>query len=246
MRLTHPLAHVSEDGRKHLLEDHLKGTAERAAAFAGEFGCAGWGWMAGLWHDLGKYSDDFQRYIREATGIEAHLEGKPGRVDHSTAGALKAIQAFDKPGRLFAYLIAGHHAGLPDWEADRTGNAALSQRLKNVGLLGAAYEGGIPADILNQSLPKERPKPGADPALWIRLLFSCVVDADFLDTEAFFEPDKGTLRGNYRELPDLLALFTDYMQKSRPPRQTQRSTEFGHVYMTNALPGRQNHPASSP
>ncbi len=50
------LAHVSEDGRSHLLHDHLTGTAARAADMAAAFGCKEWGYLAGLWHDLGKYS----------------------------------------------------------------------------------------------------------------------------------------------------------------------------------------------
>jgi len=65
-----PIAHLTEDGRVHLLSDHLRGTAERAAEFAAEFGCAGWGRLAGLWHDLGKYSDDFQRYVRVSIAVE--------------------------------------------------------------------------------------------------------------------------------------------------------------------------------
>jgi CRISPR-associated endonuclease/helicase Cas3 len=209
------LAHVSEDGRKHPLVDHLEGTAERSAAFAREFGCGEWGWVGGIWHDLGKFLQDFQQYIRAATGIEAHLEGKPGRVDHSTAGALKAVQTFGKSGRLLAYLIAGHHAGLPDWEADKTGNAALSQRLKNSSLLGEVLKSQIPEDILKQPWPKDRPPAGCDPALWVRLLFSCVVDADFLDTEAFFEPELAKLRGRYPQPPTLLPPFTEYMKKKQ-------------------------------
>ncbi|MFP3976094.1 MAG: CRISPR-associated endonuclease Cas3'', partial [Dehalococcoidia bacterium] len=149
-------AHIAEDGRCHALYEHLTGTAQRAAEMAAEFGCAEWGYLAGIWHDLGKFSQEFQQYILAANGTEAHLEGKPGRVDHSTAGGLLAVQTFNDPGRLLAYLIAGHHAGLPDWEADKTGNAALSQRLKNLGLLDVALKGNIPTDILNQSWPKDR------------------------------------------------------------------------------------------
>lgn len=220
-----PLAHVSEDGRIHLLKDHLTGTAERAAQFAAAFGCAEWGYLAGLWHDLGKFSTEFQQYIRAAGGIDAHLEGRPGRVDHSTAGGLQAVHTFDDSGRLFAYLIAGHHTGLPDWEADKTGNAALSQRLRNSGLLDVALKGNIPADILNQSWPEDRPRSGCDPALLIRLLFSCVVDADFLDTEAFFEPERADLRGRYHGLSELLAPFVDYMNRKQdkaPDTQVNR------------------------
>jgi len=68
--------------------------------------------MAGLWHDLDKYSTEFQQYIKTVSGYdaEAHIEGKAGRVDHSTAGAIHAIRQFEKHGRILAYLIAGHHA----------------------------------------------------------------------------------------------------------------------------------------
>jgi CRISPR-associated endonuclease Cas3-HD len=63
------IAHVAEDGRIHPLKEHLVGTAECAARFAEEFGCAGWGRLAGLWHDLGKYSPDFQKMIRTTLGL---------------------------------------------------------------------------------------------------------------------------------------------------------------------------------
>ncbi len=148
-----PVAHLAEDGRVHGLEEHSRETAELASRFAAEFGCAGWGRLTGLWHDLGKFSSDFQRYIRAAGGIDGHVEGRPGRVDHSTAGGLHALDKFDKLGRVFAYLIAGHHAGLPDWQGDW--GASLAQRLENSHLLQAAVTADIPNDILEQALPPE-------------------------------------------------------------------------------------------
>jgi len=204
-----PLAHVTTEGALHSLRDHLLGTAERAAEFAGGFGFRQWGWLAGLWHDLGKYSPVFQNKIRAAMDPEAHLEAK-ARVDHSTAGGLKAIQEFNLAGRILAYIAAGHHAGLPDWVADSTGPAALSQRLLKKELLSAALQGSIPEDILDQALPAEKPI-GFDPAFWVRMLFSCVVDADFLDTEAFFDPQISKRRGQYPPLADLLQRFESFM-----------------------------------
>jgi len=189
-----PMAHVTEDGRAHPLREHLLKTAERAAAFASAFGFRQWGRLGGLWHDLGKYGLAFQCKLLAA------------------AGAIHAIDHFKKTGRVFAYLIAGHHAGLPDWHADRTGKAALAQRLLDRQLLEAAVAGGVPAEILDQPLPTEKPV-GRDPALWLRMLFSCVVDADFLDTEYFFEPDKADLRTGYPALLELLGRFKAYMEK---------------------------------
>lgn len=216
-----PIAHVSEDGHIHSLEDHLNGTAERASAFAAGFGAAGWGRLAGLWHDLGKFSPQFQCYIRATGGIDAHLETVPGRVDHSTPGAAWAVDRHGMAGRVIAYTIAGHHAGLPDWIADETGATALSVRLRNPEHLKRIASSGIPPELLSQPLPLEKPN-GFDPAFWIRMLFSCVVDADFLDTEEFFDPGKARLRGRYPALVGLLPQFEQSMAEkiasSKPTR----------------------------
>lgn len=74
MDLTPAVAHVSEDGRFHLLADHLRGTANRAAAMAAGFGASEWAFLAGLWHDLGKYSAAFWARIRAAGDPDAHIE----------------------------------------------------------------------------------------------------------------------------------------------------------------------------
>jgi CRISPR-associated endonuclease/helicase Cas3 len=203
------IAHITEDGRNHALRKHLFKTAERAADFASVFGFRQWGWLAGLWHDLGKYAQAFQDKLRAAAGEEAHLEAK-ARVDHSTAGGLHAVERFGKAGRLLAYVAAGHHAGLPDWAAESTGRAALSQRLLKRELLTAALADAIPAEILEQPFPVEKPI-GRDPAFWLRMVFSCVVDADFLDAEDFFEPEKAVRRGGYPALSELLVPFSAYM-----------------------------------
>lgn len=195
------------------LEAHLVGTAAGAADMASEFNCAGWGHLLGLWHDIGKYSPDFQSYIKTANDDDAHVEGtKIGRVDHSTAGAVYAIEKLGILGRILAYQIAGHHAGLPDFEADNTGNASLSQRLQHYGLVEPYLKGNIPSDILTRSMPTEKPPQGADPAFWVRLLFSCLVDADFLDTEAFYNHAQAMRRAKFPEIPQLLKVFDEYMK----------------------------------
>ena len=100
---TDVLAHVRQDQRGkfivHNLEEHLLGVASFVSGFASQFGNSDWAYLSGLWHDLGKYSKGFQRRIKLLSGYdpEAHLEGKPGRVDHSTAGALHAIEQFGMP-----------------------------------------------------------------------------------------------------------------------------------------------------
>ncbi len=114
-KLNHePVAHKDDNGHHHSLNDHLTGTAKMAAEMAREFGCEEWGRLAGLWHDLGKFSKDFQEMIRFSTEPDSAAVTRHGRVDHSTAGGIYAVEKFGVIGRVLAYVIAGHHAGLPD------------------------------------------------------------------------------------------------------------------------------------
>jgi CRISPR-associated endonuclease/helicase Cas3 len=208
------LAHVRQDDTgqwlHHSLEDHLHGVATLVEAFTAAFNADDWGKVAGLWHDLGKYRSDFQRYIRSASGYDAHIETAPGRVDHSTAGALYAVERMGGVGRILAYLIAGHHAGLPDWQSAELPASSLVHRLRQSGLLADALAQPIPADILDAPLPTSNPGQ-RDYALWIRLLFSCLVDGDFLDTEQFMSPDRAILRSHYPSLAELEPRFDAYM-----------------------------------
>lgn len=219
-RSAQPIAHVTQDlTRLHVLVDHLQCVANRAEAGAADFDSAAWGRLAGLWHDLGKYSQAFQDKIHSESGLNAHIES-PGRVDHSTAGALLARRAFANSGHPLACVIAGHHCGLSDFQAD------LLPRLDaKPHLLDLAIAGGAPPEILEVTRPSPPrfltpvARTQADTLkrsgeFWIRMLYSALVDADFLDTEAFFE---GTPRPSGRSVDsDLLQSFDAYMaNKSR-------------------------------
>lgn len=203
--------------RIHALEQHLAEVARRAAAHAASFGSQDWAHLAGLWHDLGKYRPGFQRYLRAATGAEAenaHIEGGAGRVSHSTAGALLACERFGIPGRVLAYLIASHHAGLYDWNSD-TGSleARLASEASRVELAEALA--AAPPEILDHGgfAPNLRAIPGGSAgfALWLRMLFSALVDADFLDTEAFMDEGRAAARGAWPELGALRTAFDAHM-----------------------------------
>ena len=214
------LAHVRQrdDGsfEVHDLEEHLRKVAMGAEKFAENFGSQDWGFLAGLWHDLGKYSAEFQQRIKSVSGYdsEAHLEGQSGRVDHSTAGAQHAIEKFGVHGRVLAYLIAGHHAGLPNWHISETAGAALKARLDDGSHLERTLRQQIPPEILSQPKPESVLLGKAEGfALWIRMLFSCLVDADFLDTEAFMDADKAAQRTDTLTTPELLSRFNAFMEK---------------------------------
>ncbi|MBK9026932.1 CRISPR-associated helicase Cas3 [Candidatus Propionivibrio aalborgensis] len=212
---------VSGEFEVHSLEDHLFSVANLARLFAAHFSackerppdtCA-WAELAGLWHDLGKYQPAFQKYIASASGMEAHIEA-PGRVKHAIAGAIHAAEECGPYGRLLAYLIAGHHAGLPDWHPDEASGAALSQELKNErATLTQALAGGVPPEIIAPDivLPKPPIRKAEEVHGWLRMLFSCLVDADFLDTEAFMDDGRNSLRGGYAEIPVLRAAYVRHM-----------------------------------
>ncbi len=213
------LAHVRQDDETfipHDLNEHLRGVGQRAEEYARNFGSGDWAHVAGLWHDLGKYSAEFQRRIKSLSGYDpdAHLEGPVGRVDHSTAGAQHAVEQFGVLGRILAYIIAGHHAGLPDWHTGETGGGALKVRLEDKNHLQRALSQTIPSEILTQAKPASPLLGKAEGfALWVRMLFSCLVDADFLDTEAFMDEGKATQRTSMLSMSDLLPRFNAYMEK---------------------------------
>ncbi|MFO1228982.1 MAG: CRISPR-associated endonuclease Cas3'' [Alicycliphilus sp.] len=211
----------------HLLEDHLQAVAGAAAELAetldGDGRSARWAAIAGQWHDLGKYRPGFQRYVRQAgEGENAHIEHRvAGREKtHSAAGALWAMQQLEQqhgaPGKLaarvLAYLIAGHHAGLADWEGDlavRLGNADSAQELQD------ALDAQPPQAILDAGdfVPDLKAIPGGKEgfALWVRMLFSCLVDADFLDTEAHFDAGRPARRSGFPTLTQMHQAFDAWM-----------------------------------
>jgi CRISPR-associated endonuclease/helicase Cas3 len=218
------LAHLREDGQEHELDAHLRGVASRAAAFAAPFGGALQAEIAGLWHDLGKYAGDFQGYLRGAASAQAraqaHVEtdtevssGK--KVDHSSAGALHAAIRSEEHGLAIAFAIAGHHAGLADLRK-------LGERLaKKQSRLADAIAGGAPPEILGREVPalpaRVLPSHERDGdafrrfELYTRMLFSALCDADFLDTEAFFDPSLPTLRGGAPSLDQLAARLSAHV-----------------------------------
>ncbi len=107
-----------------------------------------------------------------------------------------------RAGRLVAYVVAGHHAGLSDWIGTES-RTALADRLRETEHLIRALRGGPQSEILNPQIPASGIPAGADPGLWVRMLASALFDADFLDTEAFFDPSKGANRKTQHTIEDL-------------------------------------------
>lgn len=187
------------------LADHLRRTAELAADFGKHFGCPQWCYLAGLWHDLGKYAKQWQKYLYQST-----LTGKRrGQVEHSTAGAKHANTVLEDPQQamLLSYILAGHHGGLPDWD-DAESERGLVRRLKKQipFFINAPKNISRPIDLPNPPLKfSDSPQQAAFQASFLcRMLFSCLVDADFLATEEFLSPQKAQAR--ITSLPDMKEL----------------------------------------
>jgi CRISPR-associated endonuclease/helicase Cas3 len=196
------------------LTAHLLAVAALAREFAAPFASEKWAEVAGVLHDLGKADSAFQGYLLRQNGLD-DTDYDSGRINHSSAGAAFAEGKYPKLklGRILAYLVAGHHAGLPDYDTAETGAAALQSRLQegrdNLARIRAE------ANELTATLPTVLVLPpfvkqkGCH--LWIRLLYSCLVDADFLDTEAFMNPQQTASRGGLLTIGELKALFDAHM-----------------------------------
>lgn len=197
-RLPYEIAygHSRSDALEHEWEhliDHLRNTATCAREFADAFGAGEWGELAGLWHDVGKYLPAFQDKLR----------GEKIQVEHAGAGAALAA-SLGGAGRPLAFVIAGHHGGLANNEVqDDTPQRSLAKRLEENGAVLDFIRPLLPPEITDRALPPlpafraqraRTREEGRDQALrsemWIRFLFSALVDADSLATEAFYQPGK--------------------------------------------------------
>ncbi|MCH4156630.1 MAG: CRISPR-associated helicase Cas3' [Muribaculaceae bacterium] len=200
------LAHVSADGEKRVqtIEEHCLGVSSLAMKFAEPFFSQDISAEIGLLHDIGKYSDDFQAYIRNCSGYEK-IDNAPIRTEHSIPGAKVAGSFYPQFQRIIEYCIAGHHSGLHDY-------SDLASKL-----IGAKQLEGLP-QIEHHTIDVSKVMPHLDEMnfhLWIRLLFSCLVDADYLDTEKFMQPDKSDKRDKKDNLATLRDKLETYLAKIR-------------------------------
>ena len=218
----------------HKLSEHLAGTGRRAAEFLEIVdGCADIGRAAGLLHDVGKYSAEFQ----------ARLQGDPRRVDHSTAGAQIAKKHYKDKEDFFwkslAFCIAGHHAGLANGVKASGGKiASLECRLnREIPEISEVWK-----DEVEKILPDFKKPPSIQPrdqstvgfsiAFFIRMVFSALVDADYLDTEDWVARSEGNsvMRGQHPPLDELSKRLDVYLAQlhkiSEPSKINQLRQEI--------------------
>jgi CRISPR-associated endonuclease/helicase Cas3 len=179
---------------------HLNKVAYLAGKFAAEMFPKGsdeaetarqWGQLAGWWHDLGKFAPKWQEYLKNK--VDPHRDDVSGKVPHSTSGAQFAIEQHPIMGHVLAFGIAGHHSGLLDTKSNGTCQWA---RLQNSGLPPIP---ALPKELRDWDVP---PLPSFltqnanafSLSFFTRMLYSCLVDADFLATEAFMNSDSAEKR----------------------------------------------------
>lgn len=181
------------NGNWHLLRDHILGVTERSQQFAARFGAGDFGLWAGLLHDLGKYTPEFQQYLQDCYVAKQNntTPPVPGSAPHKQHGAVFAGRFYP----LLTPIILGHHGEIPSRATVR----GIVQEYRNNDLTGLHL---MAAEDCPELLPLPEPQTlttklvndalSAD--MFIRMVYSCLVDADSLDTEAHFSPDNSTVR----------------------------------------------------
>ena len=207
------LAHIADSGRQQTVLEHLEGTAGGCASRAAAFGAERQGRLTGLAHDIGKYADSFQY----------RLLGGP-KVDHATAGA---FECFKQRQPYAAFAVAGHHSGLPDGgsQTDDPDSSSFFGRMNR------AIQGRIPECSAWRSeltLPAASLPNGLEPQMegmfFTRMIFSCLVDADYTDTAEFMSESKQAATESV-SMEELWNCLQRYISRWFPPKgklNTQR------------------------
>ena len=252
--------HRESDGATQSLAAHLLGVAAHASSFAKKIGLAQQGELIGLLHDLGKYPDEFQNYLKSAVGLLNQDEdeefvdarGLKGKVDHSTAGGQLIWSELSKQGPLgqivgqvLVLCIASHHSGLIDCltsDVNSLGEDAFGRRrtkpverthlrealakadeqilshareiLSHPEMLTAVQE--VMARIVRYAPGKHDKSVVAQQhfGLLVRFLFSCLIDADRIDSADFEKPGakKQRLHGRYPEWDVLISRLERHVE----------------------------------
>ncbi|MFM2074503.1 MAG: hypothetical protein RJB34_808 [Pseudomonadota bacterium] len=206
------------------LHQHLTQVAQLAADRAQVFKASDWAHLMGLLHDLGKYSQEFQARIR----------GSNQRADHATAGAKVVMDRFvslygDRNevkafAKIFAFAIAGHHAGLANGDGEGHERSTLKQRLSlkfgdRIPQLDETWKQEITLPSTLFALPlKQHQTPGKyqgfSLAFFTRMLFSCLIDADRIDTQNHERKTKGEapLTSHYPSMTQLQTQLLAHLQ----------------------------------
>ena len=197
-------------------DEHQHGVAELAARFADTFGMGEWGRVLGLLHDIGKEKTTFQQHIKKESGYCPEIK-VDGDTSHAYVGGIVASRLFPQATSILSNIIMGHHRGL--------------------------YDDGDWKELLKHDIPAEVSIPDVKTQLcvpsWqlsqedfhhlVRMLYSCLVDADYLDTEAFMTPEQAELRGSKAKMSELCSKLENHLEKlgnDTPDTEVNRIRRF--------------------
>lgn len=202
--MEHYISHVRETDKKiQTNEEHSQGVALLAEQFATEFGCGPLGRVLGLLHDKGKETPEFQAHIRRVTGL-APSANERNYKGHAYVGGLLSHKLYGQFSPLLSNPIYGHHAGLY--------NYTEIEKFLSEYILPKNFEEQKADVTLGLPLLPFRPN---DMHHLVRMLFSCLVDADYLDTEAFMQPDVSKARRGKNTLQELLPALNARLEEIR-------------------------------
>ncbi len=194
------VTHKRDDGSYQLLKEHLLGVAKLSEKFAEDIGSPREGYRTGMLHDIGKYSPAAQKRQLDPEHTQP--------IDHSTAGAQAAARIYgDVPA---AFAICGHHGGIPDMGmTEGTIGARINKKLEG-SMDASVWKKEIQVDKNTDIPPAVLAKPESlTAAMYTRMLFSCLVDADYLDTEEALRGKQP--RGRYSDIPELYRKLRMYV-----------------------------------
>lgn len=188
-------------------EEHCAGVAGLASRFAGEFGMSSWGGLIGFLHDKGKESNAFQQHIKKVSGYSPEVK-VIGNYHHAYVGGAIAGKQYGKSAdNLIVNQILSHHSGLHD--SDEIDAAIKKEMDQN-------HDGQLPPEINTDigTIKLNKPPFVLSPNDFhhlARMLFSCLVDADYLDTESFMDKTSSELRSGKATLTELLPKLENYL-----------------------------------
>lgn len=199
------ISHIFQDANGHWIiqsnEEHSANVAKLASLFAGSFGMSEWGKVLGLLHDKGKETNAFQEHIKKESGYAPNIKVE-GNYNHAYIGGIIARNLYGKTAdNLFVNQIVSHHTGLHD-----------SDEIESI--INHNIPSEVDIDIAKKKLNSPKLNLQSNDFHHLsRMMYSCLVDADYLDTEAFMDKNSSVLRKNKQSLVSLLPLLENKLDE---------------------------------
>lgn len=208
------ISHILKDKEGNIIafqsnEEHCHNVAELARQFAEEFDMGDFGHIMGMLHDKGKEKRQFQEYIQDMNGIPGHKQWTQEGKAHAYVGGLVVKELIYQLYPLMGNPIMGHHRGLYDYiDLENEEQKQIPEEI-DIPQKGT-YSVSLPSWFQQLDIKKDFHHIE-------RMLFSCLVDADYLDTERFMQPEQAALRGNKAKMEDLLQKLEAYLSQFGEP-----------------------------